>query len=70
LPEAHDDVEQTSFPALAFTEAHVEEFLRKNLALLFEDDDERTLLIVGQQVKNLENARNDLIAIDGQGTWC
>ena len=53
---------------LIFTEAKIEEFFRKNTGLIFdEEDEEETLLIVGQQVANLSGARNDLVALDGSG---
>ncbi len=56
------------FESLGLTEANIEEFLRKNIRLLFdEDEDDETLLIVGQQVVNLRGARNDLVALDGDG---
>ncbi|TPG53654.1 hypothetical protein EAH89_15720 [Roseomonas nepalensis] len=62
-----EDVEPVTFASLALQEAHLEEFLRQHIELLFEDDEERSLLIVGQQVKNAQNARNDLVALDSRG---
>ena len=52
--------------SLGLKETHIEDFLRKNIGLIFEDDDE-TLLIVGQQVVNNSGGRNDLVAIDSNG---
>lgn len=43
----------------------IEEFLRKNIDVIF--GDEETLLIVGQQVANAKKGRSDLIAIDENG---
>jgi hypothetical protein len=61
-------VEEISFKTLGLTEAKIEEFFRKNIGLIFdEEDEEETLLIVGQQVANLSGARNDLVALDGSG---
>jgi hypothetical protein len=64
---AHQEVEKVSFNSIGITEAKIEEFLRTNIGLLFEEDDDETLLIVGQQVINLQNARNDLVALDANG---
>lgn len=61
-------IEKVTFQSLQLTEANIEEFLRKNIQILFDDeDDDETLLIVGQQVVNLKGARNDLVALDGDG---
>src|SRR6266542_4084742 len=61
-----DDVEliPTSFRELGLMESHIEEFLRKNTDVLFDDE---TLLIVGQQVSNIERGRSDLVAVDESG---
>jgi hypothetical protein len=56
----------STFKSLGLKETHIEDFLRKNIGLIFEDDDE-TLLIVGQQVVNNSGGRNDLVALDGDG---
>jgi hypothetical protein len=62
------EIEEITFKTLGLTEANIEEFFRKNIGLIFDDEDENeTLLIVGQQVINSSNARNDLIALDGKG---
>src|SRR3712207_8835569 len=42
----------------------LEEFLRKNIEVIFEDE---TLLVVGKQVVNKENGRSDLTAVDENG---
>jgi len=44
------EVEETTFSDLGLGEKDVEEFLRKNIEVVF--DDSETLLIVGQQVNN------------------
>ena len=61
------EAEKVSFSSMNITEAKIEEFIRTNIRLLFEEDDDETLLIVGQQVINLRNARNDLVALDANG---
>jgi hypothetical protein len=48
----------------AFKESHLEEFVRSNIELFLGDE---TLLIIGQQVINKENGRNDLVGVDGDG---
>ena len=60
------EVTERSFKHLNITEADLEEFVRQNIEVLFPDSDE-TLLIVGQQIKNKEAGRADLVALDGQG---
>lgn len=67
---AEQEIERLTFEGLGLTEAQVEEFLRRNISLLFAGDSDgaETLLIVGQQVVNLRGARNDLVAIDGDGS--
>lgn len=46
-------------------ESDIEEILRKNVDMLC--DDEESMLIVGEQVKNEMNGRSDLTAIDNNG---
>jgi len=60
------EVTARSFKNLKITEADLEEFVRQNIEVLFPDSDE-TLLIVGQQIRNKEAGRADLVALDGQG---
>ena len=62
----------TTFKNLNLMESHVEEFIRKNIQILFAPENSEgvateSLLIVGQQVINLERARTDLVAVDGNG---
>jgi hypothetical protein len=59
------EVEDTTFSDIGFKEKQVEEFLRKNIDVVF---DEETLLIVGQQVINEARGRSDLIAVDEDGS--
>lgn len=59
------EVVETSFRELGLRENEIEEFLRKNIDVIF--GDEETLLIAGQQVSNIERGRSDLIAIDENG---
>jgi len=60
------EVNQQTMKELGLTEADLEEFIRKNVEILFPDDEE-TLLIIGQQVRNQAAGRADLVAVDGDG---
>ncbi|BDB01907.1 hypothetical protein FDC02_01805 [Clostridium botulinum] len=57
-------IENTNFKSLNLREEHIEEFLRKNIEVIFQDE---TLLVVGKQVVNKENGRSDLTAVDENG---
>lgn len=59
-------IESTTFKDLHLKESDIEEILRKNVDLVCDDDDE-SMLIVGQQVRNEQNGRSDLTAIDSEG---
>jgi len=59
------EIKVRNFKELNLQERHIEEFLRKNINLLFGDDE--TLLVVGQQVRNASNGISDLTAIDADG---
>lgn len=59
------EIKFRNFKDLNLQERHIEEFLRKNINLLFGDDE--TLLVVGQQVRNASNGISDLTAIDADG---
>ncbi|MFS8118117.1 MAG: hypothetical protein ACMG55_06440, partial [Microcoleus sp.] len=59
------EIKVRNFKELNLQERHIEEFLRKNINLLFGDD--QTLLVVGQQVRNASNGISDLTAIDADG---
>jgi hypothetical protein len=59
------EIKVRNFKDLNLQERHIEEFLRKNINLLFGDDE--TLLVVGQQVRNASNGISDLTAIDADG---
>ena len=50
---------------LRFKEADLEEFVRKNIEVVFP---QQTLLIVGQQVTNKKGGRSDLVALDDSGS--
>ncbi|NFR24827.1 hypothetical protein [Clostridium sporogenes] len=58
------EIENTNFKSLNLREENIEEFLRKNIEVIFEDE---TLLVVGKQVVNKENGRSDLTAVDENG---
>ncbi|MCR1972994.1 hypothetical protein NSA52_02475 [Clostridium sporogenes] len=58
------EIENTNFKSLNLREEHIEEFLRKNIEVIF---GEETLLVVGKQVVNKENGRSDLTAVDENG---
>jgi hypothetical protein len=59
------EIKVQNFKDLNLQERHIEEFLRKNINLLFGDDE--TLLVIGQQVRNESNGISDLTAIDAEG---
>lgn len=58
------EIENTNFKSLNLREEHIEEFLRKNIEVIFQEE---TLLVVGKQVVNKENGRSDLTAVDENG---
>ena len=58
-------IEATTFADLHMKEKDIEEILRKNVDMLC--DDEESMLIVGQQVRNVSSGRSDLTAIDNNG---
>ncbi|HCL4447780.1 TPA: hypothetical protein N2D04_003841 [Clostridium botulinum] len=58
------EIENTNFKSLNLREEHIEEFLRKNIEVIFEEE---TLLVIGKQVVNKENGRSDLTAVDENG---
>ncbi len=62
---AQDSVVERSLGEMGITEANLEEFVRTNIGLLFEDDE--SLLIIGQQPINVSQGRADLVAVDGEG---
>jgi hypothetical protein len=66
LALADVELRPRSLKELALVEADLEEFVRKNVQVLFPDDDE-TLLIVGQQARNAAGGRADLVAVDSNG---
>ena len=47
------------------TEDHIEELVRTNIQVIFGQD--KTAMIVGQQVYNINNKRCDLVALDSSG---
>ncbi len=59
-------VEPVTFSAIEMKESEIEEILRRNIDMLC--DDEESMIIVGQQVKNENNGRSDLTAIDNEGS--
>ncbi len=63
--EVDTEIEELTFKELNLKEAHLEEFLRKNIGQLF--GDQESLLMVGQQVVDVEGSRSDLVAVDGDG---
>jgi hypothetical protein len=68
--ESNESVRSLTFSELGLKESHVEEFVRNNIDLLFlepGEPSEETLLIVGQQPRNTEGGRADLVALDGDG---
>jgi hypothetical protein len=66
LVVADVELRPRSLKELGLVEADLEEFVRKNVQVLFPDDDE-TLLIVGQQARNTAGGRADLVGVDSTG---
>ena len=58
-------LEEITFAELEMRESDIEEILRKNIDMIC--DDEESLLVVGQQVKNEKRGRSDLTAVDSSG---
>jgi len=73
LAKSEDSLEDIRFADLDLKECHLEEFIRKNVTILVQDEDDEdgdgeTVLVVGQQLVNSEGGRSDLVAIDGEGS--
>lgn len=61
-------LEPSTFVSLGIKEADIEEMLRKNIDIITdENEDDFSMLIIGQQVTNESNGRSDLTAIDNEG---
>ncbi len=60
-----EKIEPVTFSDLGMQESDMEEIIRCSIDMLC--DDEESMLIVGQQVKNEKNGRSDLTAIDNNG---
>ncbi|HSH01738.1 MAG TPA: hypothetical protein VLL52_04405 [Anaerolineae bacterium] len=58
-------IHQATFQEIGLKETHLEEFLRRNINLILEEDE--TMLVVGQQVRNARNGISDLTALDAEG---
>ena len=58
-------LEAATFAEFGMKESDMEEILRKNVDIVC--DDEESMLIIGQQVRNAKNGRSDLTAIDNHG---
>ena len=61
-----EKIKPITFSDLGLKENDIEEILRINIDMLC--DEEESMLIVGQQVKNIKQGRSDLIAIDNNGS--
>lgn len=62
--ELAGELEELTLKDLGLVEADLEEFARLNIQVLFPEED---MLVVGQQPRNVEGGRADLVAVDGQG---
>lgn len=58
-------IEAITFSQLNMTESDIEEILRLNIDMIC--DEEESMLIVGQQVRNASNGISDLTAVDNNG---
>lgn len=59
------EIQPRTFKEMNLHEKDIEEFLRKNIDVIF--GDEETLLVVGQQVRDQTRGVSDLTAIDANG---
>ena len=59
------EIESITFAEMNMKEKDIETLLRQNIEIITGEED--SLLIIGEQVKNKENARSDLTAIDQNG---
>lgn len=62
------EIKDITFKEVNIDESKIEEFLRHNIEIIFDESQNETLLIVGQQVVNKERGRSDLVAIDSNGS--
>lgn len=60
------EIETQTFQSMGLKESHLEEYIRTNIDILFEEEEE-SLLVVGQQVVNKGKGRCDLVAVDAEG---
>lgn len=60
-----ESIEPVTLAELGMQESHIEELLRQNIEMV--SDEEQSMLIVGQQVRNVHYGRSDLTAIDNNG---
>lgn len=60
-----EKIEPVTFSELNMKESDLEEILRSNIEILC--DEEESMLVVGRQVKNEQNGRSDLTAVDNNG---
>lgn len=63
---ARYEVEDVTFQKLGLVEHDIEEFVRRNIGVLFPDSDE-SLLVIGQQARNQQGGIADLVAVDADG---
>jgi broad-specificity NMP kinase len=56
-----ESIEPVTFSELGMQESDIEELLRTNIEMIA--DEEKSMLIVGQQVRNVHYGRSDLTAI-------
>lgn len=57
-----EEIEPVTFGEMNIQEKYIEEMLRQNIEIF--TDEEESLLIIGDQIKNKENARSDLTGLD------
>lgn len=57
-----EEIEPVTFGEMNIQEKDIEEMLRQNIEIF--TDEEESLLIIGDQIKNKENARSDLTGLD------
>lgn len=64
IENSNREIQAITFKELGLKESDIEEFLRKNINIIADDE---SLLIVGQQVIDSQKGRSDLTAVDENG---
>ncbi|MFY2158284.1 hypothetical protein ACOSZF_22070 [Cytobacillus firmus] len=60
------DISKVTYKSLGLVENALEEFLQENIEVLTQEED-YDLMVIGKQVRNNNNKRTDLVALDSNG---